>query len=194
MRRIICTRTHEFPNFPENANSRKTVQIPLVDSHFAGVKMIKLRTIGTNLLYLSCDIDPFSTPEKIQYEVGLEITPLMRIPNFEAGSHAFEHAVINAIRRKKNFDCEIGGISRRIHGCGDHAYIYFLDHVAGRRDLMLGLFSEFEDYARDAKRQMEECDCARGCTKCITSEHCANDNRLLDKLAAIELAESLLKL
>ncbi|NYZ75857.1 DEAD/DEAH box helicase [Candidatus Micrarchaeota archaeon] len=102
--------------------------------------------------------------------------------DFPSGLHAVEHVSIAMMPALTGADpAEIGGVS---YPAG-RMYIYdSTPHGAGLSKI---IFEKFERVEHMALSRLRSCRCARGCPSCILDPQCGNNNRHLDKKAAIEI-------
>jgi len=106
--------------------------------------------------------------------------------DFPSGLHAVEHVSIAMMPALTGADpSELGGVS---YPAG-RMYVYdSTPHGAGLSKI---IFEKFERVERMAHERLMKCKCQRGCPSCILDPQCGNNNRHLDKKAAIEILEKL---
>jgi len=106
--------------------------------------------------------------------------------DFPSGLHAVEHVSIAMMPALTGADpAEIGGVS---YPAG-RMYIYdSTPHGAGLSKI---IFEKFERVEQMALSRLRSCRCARGCPSCILDPQCGNNNRHLNKEAAIEILRKL---
>jgi DEAD/DEAH box helicase domain-containing protein len=106
--------------------------------------------------------------------------------DFPSGLHAVEHVSIAMIPALTGADsAEIGGVS---YPAG-RMYIY--DSTPNGTGLSKIIFEKFEGVERMARERLVKCRCQRGCPSCILDPQCGNNNRHLNKKAAVEILEKL---
>lgn len=102
--------------------------------------------------------------------------------DFPSGLHAVEHVSIAMMPALTGADpAEIGGVS---YPAG-RMYIY--DSTPDGSGLSKIIFEKFERVEQMALSRLRNCRCAKGCPSCILDPQCGNNNRHLNKKAAIEI-------
>jgi len=110
------------------------------------------------------------------------------VGNFSDGLHALEHVSISMMPAICGSDpAEIGGIS---YPSGAMA-VY--EGVAFGNGATAQIFEKYEKVMEMSADRLEKCACEKGCPKCIFSPMCGNNNRYLDKEAALKIAKEVLK-
>jgi len=118
----------------------------------------------------------FDFPEEIAFSTD----------DFPSGLHAVEHVSIAMMPALTGADpAELGGVS---YPAG-RMYVY--DSTPNGAGLSKIIFDKFERVERMALSRLRNCRCARGCPSCILDPQCGNNNRHLDKKAAIDILEKL---
>jgi DEAD/DEAH box helicase domain-containing protein len=110
------------------------------------------------------------------------------------GLHAVEHAAIGLLPLFAMCDrWDIGGLSTANHPDTGEALIFLYDAYPGGvgiaekgYDLLVELWRATHDAVRD-------CPCEDGCPSCIQSPKCGNNNKPLDKGAAVAILAALLR-
>ncbi|MEM3555432.1 MAG: DEAD/DEAH box helicase [Candidatus Micrarchaeia archaeon] len=120
----------------------------------------------------------FDFPEKIVFSVD----------DFPSGLHAVEHVSIAMMPALTGADpSELGGVS---YPAG-RMYVYdSTPHGAGLSKI---IFEKFERVEKMAYERLMKCKCRSGCPSCILDPQCGNNNRNLNKKAAKEILEKLIK-
>jgi len=109
--------------------------------------------------------------------------------DFPSGLHAVEHVSIAMMPALTGADSsELGGVS---YPAG-RMYVYdSTPHGAGLSKI---IFEKFERVEKMAHERLLRCRCQRGCPSCILDPQCGNNNRHLNKQAAIDILEKLQKI
>jgi DEAD/DEAH box helicase domain-containing protein len=131
----------------------------------------------------------FIIPDEIKNEIdskGLD---------FEGGIHAVEHAMIAmspiyAMCDRK----DIGGLSTPMHPDTEHPTIFIYDGFEGGIGISETIYAIVEELWEKTLQLISRCECKDGCPSCIYSPKCGNENEPLDKRAAIDILERLLKM
>jgi DEAD/DEAH box helicase domain-containing protein len=111
---------------------------------------------------------------------------LLEVEDFPNGLHAVEHVSIAMVPALTGADPnELGGIS---YPAG-RMYIY--DGVPNGSGLAKIIYEKFERVQKMAHGRLRSCRCRNGCPSCILDPQCGNNNRYLNKKAAIEILEKL---
>jgi len=114
----------------------------------------------------------FDFPEEIAFSTD----------DFPSGLHAVEHVSIAMMPALTGADpAELGGVS---YPAG-RMYVY--DSTPNGAGLSKIIFEKFERVEGMALSRLRNCRCARGCPSCILDPQCGNNNRHLNKQAAIEI-------
>ncbi len=125
-------------------------------------------------------------PETVQ---GLEKAGL----DFAGGLHATEHAAIAMLPLFALCDRnDIGGVSTVLHPDTGRAQVFIYDAYPGGIGIAEKGFTLVEDLWRATLDVISECPCRDGCPSCIQSPKCGNNNKPLDKKAALVLLKGLL--
>jgi DEAD/DEAH box helicase domain-containing protein len=113
--------------------------------------------------------------------------------DFAGGLHALEHAAIGILPLFALCDRnDIGGVSTTLHPDTGRAQVFIYDaHPGG-----IGIAEKGFDFVKElwhaTYKVIAECPCEEGCPSCIQSPKCGNNNKPLDKKAALILLEGLL--
>lgn len=110
------------------------------------------------------------------------------------GIHAAEHGTIALFPLYTMCDrWDIGGVSTPFHYQTNHPTVFVYDGYEGG----IGITSRGYDFAeqllQSALELIKHCGCKKGCPSCVQSPKCGNWNEPLDKKAAIEILEGILK-
>jgi len=112
--------------------------------------------------------------------------------DFAGGLHAVEHAAIAMLPLFTLCDRnDIGGVSTPLHPDTGKAQIFIYDAYPGGIGIAEKGFELVEQLWQTTLNAISECPCLEGCPSCIQSPKCGNNNRPLDKKAAILLLEGL---
>jgi DEAD/DEAH box helicase domain-containing protein len=110
------------------------------------------------------------------------------------GLHAAEHAAIGILPLFALCDRnDIGGVSTPFHADTGKAQIFIYDAHPGGIGIAEKGFDLIEQLWRTTLAAIRECPCQEGCPSCIQSPKCGNNNKPLDKKAAVALLEGLLE-
>lgn len=116
--------------------------------------------------------------------IWLDFESEAHIGNFADGLHALEHVSIAMMPALTGADpAEIGGIS---YPSGAMA-VY--EGNAFGNGATLQVFGKYEKIMEMSIDRLQKCACEKGCPKCIFSPQCGNNNRYLDKEAALCIAK-----
>ena len=109
------------------------------------------------------------------------------------GLHALEHAAISILPLFALCDRnDIGGVSTTLHPDTGQPQIFIYDAHPGGVGIAEKGFELIDKLWIATLRVIKECPCEEGCPSCIQSPKCGNNNKPLDKQAAILLLEELL--
>jgi len=113
--------------------------------------------------------------------------------DFAGGLHAAEHAAIAMLPLFALCDRnDIGGVSTTLHPDTGRAQIFIYDAHPGGIGIAEKGFDLMEELWQATLKAITECPCQEGCPSCIQSPKCGNNNKPLDKKAAVILLEGLL--
>ncbi|MDP2918769.1 MAG: DEAD/DEAH box helicase [Dehalococcoidia bacterium] len=112
--------------------------------------------------------------------------------DFAGGLHATEHAAIGMLPLYALCDRnDIGGISTPLHPDTGKPQIFIYDGHPGGVGIAEKGYELIEELWRTTLDSVKACPCQEGCPSCIQSPKCGNNNKPLDKRAAVLLLESL---
>ncbi|MFC2011813.1 DEAD/DEAH box helicase [Chloroflexota bacterium] len=112
--------------------------------------------------------------------------------DFAGGLHAAEHAAIAMLPLFALCDRnDIGGVSTPLHPDTGNAQIFIYDAYPGGIGIAEKGFELVEELWQATLAAISECPCQEGCPSCIQSPKCGNNNKPLDKKAALILLEGL---
>ncbi|MGZ8897809.1 MAG: DEAD/DEAH box helicase, partial [Halobacteriota archaeon] len=110
------------------------------------------------------------------------------------GVHGAEHALIAVMPLHVMCDRhDIGGVSALRHPDTGQPTIFIYDGFEGGIGLTEKAIELFADIVTMTRELVVGCSCDVGCPACIYSPKCGNDNKPLDKKAAIVLLEELVE-
>ena len=113
--------------------------------------------------------------------------------DFAGGLHATEHAAIAMLPLFTLCDRnDIGGVSTPLHPDTGKAQIFIYDAYPGGIGIAEKGFELVEQLWQATLDAISECPCQEGCPSCIQSPKCGNNNKPLDKKAALILLEGLI--
>lgn len=113
---------------------------------------------------------------------------------FAGGLHGVEHAMIGIMPFLVMADrWDLGGFSTINHSDTGLPTIFIYDGYPGGIGLTQKAYYMFDKIVRMTHKVVSQCKCKDGCPACIMSPKCGNDNRPLDKQAAIYILEIMLK-
>ena len=108
------------------------------------------------------------------------------------GLHAVEHAAVGILPLFALCDRnDIGGVSTLLHPDTGRAQIFIYDAHPGGIGITEKGFDLTGELWQTTLRLIEECPCQEGCPSCIQSPKCGNNNKPLDKRAAVVLLDGL---
>jgi DEAD/DEAH box helicase domain-containing protein len=146
-----------------------------------GDEPLDLPTIRFNTVALWFGIPP-NAVAKIA-EKGLD---------FAGGLHAAEHAAIGILPLFALCDRnDIGGVSTALHPDTGGAGIFIYDAYPGGIGIAEKGYDMIEDLWQATRRVIAECPCEDGCPSCVQSPKCGNNNKPLDKAAALLILDEL---
>ena len=109
------------------------------------------------------------------------------------GLHAVEHAAIGILPLFALCDRnDIGGVSTPLHPDTGRAQIFIYDAHPGGIGIAEKGFDLTRELWQTTLRVIKECPCQEGCPSCIQSPKCGNNNKPLDKRAALVLLDGLI--
>jgi DEAD/DEAH box helicase domain-containing protein len=113
--------------------------------------------------------------------------------DFAGGLHAAEHAAIGILPLFALCDRnDIGGVSTPLHPDTGRPQVFIYDAYPGGIGIAEKGFDLVEELWQTTLKAIKECPCQEGCPSCVQSPKCGNNNKPLDKKAAIVLLEGLL--
>lgn len=114
--------------------------------------------------------------------------------DFAGGLHAVEHGMIAMAPLYAMCDrWDLGGLSASFHADTGRPTIFIYDAFEGGIGISEKCYELFDDLVRATQELIRDCECEEGCPSCIFSPKCGNDNRPLDKQAALILLQGLLR-
>lgn len=166
-----------------------------VTNHVVGYKkkhQLTEEVIGEEVLDLPPQVFPtvalwFDLPEKAIARVNsLKL-------DFAGGLHATEHAAISILPLFALCDRnDIGGVSTPFHADTGKAQIFIYDGYPGGVGIAEKGFELIKELWQATLSAIKECPCQDGCPSCVQSPKCGNNNKPLDKKAALILLEELI--
>ncbi len=130
----------------------------------------------------------FIIPEEIRKEIedkGLD---------FGGGLHAVEHAMIAMSPIFAMCDrWDIGGLSTSLHPNTGKPTIFIYDGFEGGIGISEALYAKINELWEKTLQLIENCECEEGCPSCIYSPKCGNENKPLDKKAAVIILKKLIE-
>jgi DEAD/DEAH box helicase domain-containing protein len=114
--------------------------------------------------------------------------------DFAGGMHAVEHAMISISPLLAMCDRrDLGGVSYPFYPETGKALIFIYDAYEGGIGISEKLFETFKALVQMTHNLIKDCGCEEGCPACILSSKCGNNNRPMDKEAALYILENMLK-
>jgi DEAD/DEAH box helicase domain-containing protein len=114
--------------------------------------------------------------------------------DFAGGMHAVEHAMISISPLLAMCDRrDLGGVSYPFYPETGKALIFIYDAYEGGIGISEKLFETFKALVQMTHNLIKDCECEEGCPACILSSKCGNNNRPMDKEAALYILENMLK-
>ncbi len=112
--------------------------------------------------------------------------------DFAGGLHAAEHAAIGILPLFALCDRnDIGGVSTAVHPDTGQAQIFIYDAYPGGIGIAEKGYEMIEDLWQATRNVIAECPCEDGCPSCVQSPKCGNNNKPLDKAAALMILNEL---
>jgi DEAD/DEAH box helicase domain-containing protein len=112
--------------------------------------------------------------------------------DFAGGLHAAEHAAIGILPLFALCDRnDIGGVSTPLHPDTGRAEVFIYDAYPGGIGIAEKGYEMIEDLWQATRRVIAECPCEDGCPSCVQSPKCGNNNKPLDKAAALIILNEL---
>ena len=128
----------------------------------------------------------FDLPDKAIAQVAKQKLDLA------GGLHAVEHAAIGILPLFALCDRnDIGGVSTPMHPDTGRAQVFIYDAHPGGIGIAEKGFELVGQLWETTLKAIKECPCREGCPSCIQSPKCGNNNKPLDKKAAVVLLEGL---
>jgi DEAD/DEAH box helicase domain-containing protein len=128
----------------------------------------------------------FTIPEKIHHAI------VRQSLDFAGGIHAAEHAMIAMIPIYAMCDKrDVGGVSTPRHPNTRKPTIFIYDGFEHGIGISEKVYELFEKVVEVTIRLIRDCECKEGCPSCIYSPQCGNENRPLDKQAAIYILDKI---
>ncbi len=113
--------------------------------------------------------------------------------DFSGGMHAVEHAMIAISPLLAMCDRrDLGGVSYPYYPEAGKSLIFIYDGYEGGIGISEKLFETFKTLVQMTYSLIKDCECEEGCPACILSSKCGNNNRPMDKKAAIFILENML--
>jgi DEAD/DEAH box helicase domain-containing protein len=111
-----------------------------------------------------------------------------------AAMHALEHTLIGLLPAFVLCErADVGGVSYPIYPASGAPVIFIYDGYPGGVGYAREGAAQFAEWLEAARDLLVRCPCAGGCPRCVLSPKCGNGNQVLDKGAALALAEALLE-
>jgi len=108
------------------------------------------------------------------------------------GLHAVEHAAIGILPLFAMCDrSDIGGVSTPFHPDTGRAQVFIYDAYPGGVGIAEKGYELVRQLWQATLKAIVECPCRDGCPSCVQSPKCGNNNKPLDKKAAIMILEGL---
>ncbi len=112
--------------------------------------------------------------------------------DFAGGLHAAEHAAIGILPLFALCDRnDIGGVSTPMHPDTGRAQVFIYDAYPGGIGIAEKGYEMVEELWQATRRVIAECPCEDGCPSCVQSPKCGNNNKPLDKAAALAILNEL---
>ena len=114
--------------------------------------------------------------------------------HFMGAIHAIEHTMIAMFPLMILCDRnDIGGISCPLHEQTGCPSIFIYDGYSGGAGLCLEAYEIIAKLLRQVEKTIRCCSCETGCPSCVHSPKCGSGNRPIDKAAALNLIQDILK-
>jgi len=114
--------------------------------------------------------------------------------DFQGGIHGVEHAIIGMTPLYAICDrWDVGGVSTPMHHDTNRPTIFVYDSYEGGIGVSEKLYELIREVLQATFVLIRDCECTEGCPSCIYSPKCGNENRPLDKRAAIFILQEVLK-
>jgi DEAD/DEAH box helicase domain-containing protein len=184
---------------PKDENLRRLLELvgklkySEITEHYTSYKLMRQdRVLG----YEDLDLPPvtyqttgfwFLIPWSIEKQVedaGLD---------FSGGLHGLEHATIGIMPFHVMCDrWDLGGLSTPYHEDTNAATIFVYDGFEGGIGLSEKAFSLVQKILGMVEELLRDCKCDVGCPACVYSPKCGNENKPMDKAAALLIAKEIL--
>ncbi|MDH4223303.1 MAG: DEAD/DEAH box helicase [candidate division Zixibacteria bacterium] len=164
-----------------------------VHNRYIGYKVKKFEQV-VNFIQLDLPTVIFQTMG-LWYELPVHIRNEceFRGLDFSGGMHAVEHAMISISPLLAMCDRkDLGGVSYPFHPETGKSLIFIYDGYEGGIGISEKLFETFKNLVQMTYSLIKDCDCEEGCPACILSSKCGNNNRPMDKKAALYILENML--
>lgn len=110
-----------------------------------------------------------------------------------AAMHALEHTLIGLLPAFVLCErADVGGVSYPLYPATGEPLVFIYDGYPGGVGYAREGAAQFDAWLRAARDLLARCPCTSGCPRCVLSPKCGNGNQMLDKGAALALAEALL--
>ena len=114
--------------------------------------------------------------------------------HFMGGIHALEHGAISIFPLLVLCDRnDVGGIAHPFHEQLSRAAVFIYDGYPGGVGLAHKAFEKIDELLYLTRKTIHDCSCESGCPSCVHSPKCGSGNRPIDKQAALEILDDLLK-
>ncbi len=114
--------------------------------------------------------------------------------DFSGGMHAVEHAMISISPLLAMCDQkDLGGVFYPVYPESGKALVFIYDGYEGGIGISEKLFETFKALVQMTHNLIKDCECEEGCPACILTSKCGNNNRPMDKEAALYILENMLK-
>jgi len=131
----------------------------------------------------------------IKEKLNEQLEDYLKREVFAGGLHGIEHAMIGIMPFHVMCDrWDLGGVSIPNHPDTMKATVFIYDGLEGGIGLTEKAFELIREIAKMTFELVRDCKCDNGCPACIYSPKCGNENKPLDKKAAIFILEELIKL
>ena len=118
----------------------------------------------------------------------------LKARDLPGAAHAAEHASIGLLPLFATCDrWDIGGVSTALHPDTGQLTVFVYDGHPGGAGFSERGFQAAAEWLGATREAIASCRCDDGCPSCVQSPKCGNGNNPLDKAAAIELLDVLLK-
>ena len=139
------------------------------------------------------DLPDVSYPTQALWFSVKEVMKTLAPADLPSAMHALEHTLIGLLPVFVLCErADVGGVSYPVYPAAGEPLVFIYDGYPGGVGYARAGASLFPEWLGAARDLLRDCTCKEGCPRCVLSPKCGNGNQMLDKKAALALAEALL--